>query len=362
MSSSFLVNIIDKNFVSSYRQFNDEFSIKLNSKFTNITTDPVTPIKGQSLNFSSTLATEFDDVLSNKNVTCEYFNSSSWVEIDTDITDVNGYVTFIIDTLTIDFEGDLMLKLSWDGDIINGVSKNVSVITIHEENEISISVSPNDVLIYKNRFSTLTFILSNIGDSNLRLFNITVDIASSLQYTIVEVDYVELNWLSSGDQTEIVIEITITEISQLQINFTITAQNVITGENVTFSKESSFSVFDPPIVDYFIELFMFIMIAIFVVVWAIAITYARKVRKGIEEPVEVTERKPRKGKYIMVSDLKKPTKEIKFPKKKVEQKEVKPKKTTDLDSLLEERGLAEKQKKKKPSSKEKELKVKKKNL
>jgi hypothetical protein len=57
-------------------------------------------------------------------------------------------------------------------------------------------------------------------------------------------------------------------------------------------------------------------------------------------------RRPRKGKYIMVSDLKKPTPEKKIPKKKAEQKEVKKKKTTDLDSLLEERGLAEKAKKK----------------
>ena len=347
-NSSFLVNIIDKNYVSSYRQFNNEFSIALNSKFNNITIDPEAPIKGQSLNFSSTLSTEFDEVLPNKNVICEYFDSSSWVEIGTDITDANGYVTFIIDTLTLDFEGDLMLKLSWEGDVINGVSKNISVITIHEENDISISVNPNDVLIYKNRFTTLTFILSNIGDSNLRLFDITVDIASGLKYTIVEVNYVELNWLSSGDKTEIVIEISITQISQLQLNFTITAQNIITGENVTFSTESSFSVFDPPIVDYFIEVFMFIMIAIFVMIWVVAITYARKVRKEIEEPVEVPLRKPRKGKYIMVSDLKQPTTEKKTVlKKKVEQKDVKPKKTTDLDSLLEERGLTDKQKKKK---------------
>lgn len=346
-NSSFLVNIIDRNYVSSYRQFNDEFSINLNSEFTNITINPNTPIKGQSINFSSTLTTEFGDELPNKNITCDYFDSSSWVEIATDITDANGYVVFIIDTLIIDFEGDLILKLSWDGDTINGISKNVTIITIHEENDISISVAKNDILIYRNRVTTLTFTLSNTGNSNLRLFNITVDIKNNLQYTIVEVNYVELNWLSVDDKTDIIIEITIPEISQLQINFTITAQNVITGENITFSKESSFNVFEPPIVDYFVEFFMFIMIAIFVLVWLIAIIYARKVRKRIEEPVEVPMRRPRKGKYIMVSDLKKPTPEKKVPKKKIEQKEVKPKKTTDLDSLLEERGLAEKQKKKK---------------
>ena len=345
-NSSFLVNIIDENYVSSYRQFNDEFSIKLNSIFTNITIEPNSPIKGQSINFSSTLTTEFGVVLSNKNVTCEYFDSSSWVEIATGITDSNGHVTFNIDTMVIDFEDDLQLQLSWDGDIINGVSKNAFINILHETNGISILVSQIDVLIYRNRLTTIKYILSNIGDSDLRLFNITVDIENNLQYTTVEINYVELNWFSSGDNTDIIIEISISEVSQLQVNFTITAQNVITGEIFTFFKESSYAVFDPPITDYVIEFFMFTIIVIFGIIWLAAIIYTRRVRKRIEEPVEVPLRKPRKGKYIMVSDLKKPTPEKKVPKKKVEQKEVKPKKTTDLDSLLEERGLAEKQKKK----------------
>jgi hypothetical protein len=47
----------------------------------------------------------------------------------------------------------------------------------------------------------------------------------------------------------------------------------------------------------------------------------------------------------MVSDLKKPAQPKKAPKKK---EAVAPKKTTDLDSLLEERGLGEKEKKKSP--------------
>ena len=347
-NSSFLVNIVDKNYISSYRQFSDEFSIKLNSKFTNITINPNIPIKGQSINFSSTLATEFGEVLPNKNVTCEYFNLGSWVELSTDITNVNGYVTFIIDTLIIDFEGDLILKLSWEGDIINAVSQNFTSNIIHEVNNILISINQNDVLIYRNRLTVIIITLSNIGDSNLRLFNISMDIENNLYYKIVEVNYIELNLLSVGDNIDISFEITITSIDQLQIEFAITAQNDITGENTTFSKESSFNVYDPPIVDNIIELFMFIMIAIFIIIWGLAIIYARKVRKRIEEPVEVSARKPRKGKYIMVSDLKKPTTEKKITKKKPEQKIVEPKKTTDLDSLLEERGLAERDKKKKP--------------
>lgn len=56
-----------------------------------------------------------------------------------------------------------------------------------------------------------------------------------------------------------------------------------------------------------------------------------------------------KGKYVMVSDLKKPAPPKKAPKKAPKKKEtVAPKQTTDLDSLLEERGLDEKEKKKSP--------------
>jgi len=64
--------------------------------------------------------------------------------------------------------------------------------------------------------------------------------------------------------------------------------------------------------------------------------------KRIEEPVEKVERRPRKGKYVMVSELKKPAPPKKAPKKK---EEAKPEKKTDLDSLLEERGLSDKKKK-----------------
>ncbi|MHA1986410.1 MAG: hypothetical protein ACW98D_07220 [Promethearchaeota archaeon] len=346
-NSSFLVNIIDKNYVSSYKQFNNEFSIKQNSKFTDTTINPSNPIKGQDINFSSTLITEFGEELSNKNITCEYYNSGSWVGISSDMTDANGYVTFIINTLMIDFEGDLLLRLFWDGDVINGVSENFSISIIHEINDISLSVHQDEVHIYRNRLTTLTFDITNTGDSTLKLFNITVDIENNLHHTIVDINHVDLSWFQSGDKTEIKIEISITDISQLKISFTLTAQNIITGENSTFSIDSSFSVFNPPIGDSLIEFFMFIIIGILVIVWVFALIYVRKVRKRIEEPVEVPLRKPRKGRYIMVSDLKKPEPDKKIPKKKGEQKGIESSKTTDLDSLLEERGLGEKEKKKK---------------
>jgi hypothetical protein len=200
-------------------------------------------------------------------------------------------------------------------------------------------------VIYKNRVTTLKITIYNFGGSNLRFSSISIIIDGDLSYSVVGINYVELNWLEPLDNTEILIEINIPEIKNLDITFAITAQNILTGENITHSQNASFLVFDPPLIDYFLEFFMFIMIIIFAVIWILAITYALKVRKRIEEPIEEVERKPRKGKYVMVSELKKPALPKKVPKKK---EAVKPTKTTDLDSLLEERGLDEKEKKKSP--------------
>ena len=344
-NSSFLVNIIDKNYVSSYKQFDDKFLLNLNSKFTNISITPDSPRTGEIINVSSILMTEFGDELPSKNVTCEYYNSSfKWVNIGTDITDTNGSVSFLINTAAIDFneEEDLILRLSWDGDTVNGASKNITVDLIQEINNFSISIRQNKVFIYKNKGATLRITINNFGDSNLRFFNMTVNIEGDLEYSIVEINNIKLDKLEPDETMEIVIEIKIPQIDTLNITFTITAQNILTGENITISEQSAFHVFDTPLSDYFIELIMFIMIAIFAIMWILAITFAFRVRKRIEEPVEKVERRPRRGRYVMVSDLKKPEPPKKVPKK-VE--EVKPEKTTDLDSLLEERGLTDKKKK-----------------
>ncbi|MBA7536610.1 hypothetical protein ES705_28874 [subsurface metagenome] len=348
-NTSFLVNIIDENYVSSYKQFDEKFSLNLNSIFTDITITPDYPRTGEIINVSSILTTEFGDELPAKNVTCEYYNSSSsWVNIGSDFTNDNGSVAFLINTAVIDFEEeeDLILKLSWDGDIINGVSKNITIELIQEINNFSISIKQNDIFIYKSKLTTLKITINNFGDSNLRFFNISVNIEGALPYSIVEINNIKLNRLAPDESTEIIIEIEIPQIDRFEINFSITAHNILTGENITVSEHFSFKVFDTPLSDYFFELFIFIMIALFALVWILAIIYALKVRKRIEEPVEEIERRPRKGKYVMVSELKKPEPPKKAPKKAPKKKEeAKPEKKTDLDSLLEERGLSEKKKK-----------------
>jgi hypothetical protein len=343
--SSFLVNVIDKNYVSSYRQYDDKFTLNLNSIFTNITTTPEIPRTGEIINVSSVLTTEFGEELSGKNVTCEYYNTTTWKNIGSDLSDVNGSTTFLINTGLIEFDENLTIRLSWEGDIINGVTTNITIHFIQEINNFSIGISQNDNMIYMSRSTTITVSIYNFGESNLRFFNISVIITGDLSYSIVGINYLELNWLRPEEFTEIIIKIQIPEINSLEITFGITAQNIITSENITLSENASFLVFDPPLTDYFLEFFLPIMIIIFAVVWILAITYARKVMKRIEEPIEEGERKPKRGRYVMVSELKKPTQPKKAPKKK---EAISTEKKTDLDSLLEERGLGEKEKKKSP--------------
>lgn len=346
-NSSFLVNIIDKNYVSSYKQFNDEFSLRLNSKFTNIKTKPNKPINGQSFNLTSVLTTEFGEELAGKNVTCEYYSSNSWKFIDSNFTNANGLVKFIINTLGLDFEEDLLLRLSWKGDVVNGVSKNITTNVIQIVNDFSISVTQEDAILYKSRLTTLRVAIKNTGNSTLRFFDPSVSIQNNLNYLLVEVNYIELDWLSASATTYIVFEIELSNVNKLNFTFTITAQNVLTEENLTLTTESVFKVYDAPIGDSIMEYFIILIIGAFVLIWAFSLLYSRRIKKRIEEPVEVPIR-PRRGRYVPVAELKKPEpvkKEIKKKPKKAPE-EVISEKTTDLDSLLEERGLTDKDKKK----------------
>jgi len=339
---SFLVNLFDRNFVSSYKQFSGEFTLQFNSKFSNITINPNNPVKGQVFNISSVLTTEFGIELVNKNVSCKYFDGSSWIFIASDLTESNGLVKFLVNTLEIVIEEDLLLQLSWDGDTINAISENITISIRHELNNFSISIKQDDLQIYRNRLTTLKITLNNIGVSDIKFFNIIIDVIDDLQYSIVEINNLELNSLSADTTTFIVIEIEITDIRKLEVNFSISAQNLLTGENITNSIQSFFILFDPPIFDLFFEFLMFIMIAIFAVVWISVILYSRRIKKRIEEPIEEPLKRPRRGKYVPVSELKKDA-----PDKSVSKlKEVeRPKKTADLDSLLEQKGLSDKKQK-----------------
>ncbi len=346
-TNSILLNIFDKNYLSSYTQYSKDFFLKLNSEFINTSINPETLIKGQTVNVSSILHTEFGIPLENKNISCQYYYLNSWIFLNSNYTNSNGYIEFLIDTQQIDFNDDLLIKLSWDGDIINGASKNISINVLHQSNQISISIDKNSDRIYQNRKETISITIHNIGDSTLRILqNISIDFNRSLSYSVVTIDYLELEKLLPGESTDLIVEVDINNINILNISTSVTAQNILTNKSITITEETSFEVYSAPFYDYFIEYFILIIGAIIAVVWIGAIMYAWRIKKRIETPIEEPiKKRPRKGKYVPVSELKKPTppqippKELEEPKGDKEQKE------TDLDSLLEERGLTDKEKK-----------------
>ncbi|MFX1572686.1 MAG: hypothetical protein ACFFB0_08055 [Promethearchaeota archaeon] len=345
--SLIMANVYDRNFVSSYDQFYSKFTLKKNSKFVNITLMPNKPVKGQLININSYLVTEFEDPISNRNITCQYYNNNEWIIIDTKLSDDKGYTSFSINTLSINFTEDLVVNLSWNGDTINGVSENITINVIHQVNELSINVKQNIPQIYRNQKTTLTIYLDNTGDSSLRISTINIVLNNELKYSIVGADYLQLDSLSPGESTHLIIDIEIKDINKLEMNLSIVAQNIISNENITFSHESSFKVFEPPIYENFIKFFSIFMISLIILLWIISILYSRRTMKKIEAPIEEAPKKPRKARYVKVSELKKPTPPKKIIKKTEETKEIAPKEKTDLDTLLEERGLAEKKKKQK---------------
>jgi hypothetical protein len=341
----FLVNIIDQNYVSNYYQFTDEFSLTLNSKFTNITVFPRNPIKGQSFNISSILTTEFGDKLSSRNISCQYYDSGMWIDIDSDFTDLYGFTTFLIDTQNINFKGDLLLRLFWNGDIINGVSKNVTVDIIHQSNNLSISIIPNEILILRQRTTSFNIRLFNFGDSNLRITNISIELNRNQEYSIVQIDHILLSWLPSGESSILILEVSVKNVKSIILSISITAKNIITNESFVVSEEGTYIAFEVPIFEYIIQNFMLIVISVIVLALIMAVIYARKTKKRIETPIEEpATKRPRRAKYVPVAELKKP-KPVKKPLKKKEEPKEKEKEKIDLDSLLEERGLSDDKKK-----------------
>jgi hypothetical protein len=139
----------------------------------------------------------------------------------------------------------------------------------------------------------------------------------------------------------------------MSISVSIGAKNEITLEEVTFQTSEMFNIYASPLNELFINFFTAIMISIFILVWAVMYIYVRKTIKKIETPFEEPiKARPRKGKYVSVSDLpaEVPEEKVeetpaekpkKISKKKSKQPKVeeKDKQATDLDSLLEEKGL-----------------------
>ena len=354
--TTFLINIFDKNYISSYNQFIESFSLKINSKFSNIDIDPNTPIYGHKFNISSALTTELGDEIPNKNVSLQYLNNDIWENFSSQISGVNGTTNFEIDTLLLLSEDEFKFRLIWQGDqYTSAISQNISVPLFRAFNNIKLRIISNVDQMYKNQPSTIQVLLNNVGDSelNVSIPDISIDISPTLTYSIVQIDYLALAQFKPGDTTKILIKINIPAINQMNISVSIEARNKVTQEEVTFQSSKIFDFYAPLLEDLILGFFTLIMIGIFVIVWAVMYMYVRRTIKKIETPFEEPiKARPRKGKYVSVSELpaekleekleeipaKKP-KKLRKKKSKKNEVEEKDKQATDLDSLLEEKGL-----------------------
>jgi len=354
--TTFVINIYDKNYVSSYNQFIESFSLKTNSDFSEIQTQPQTPNYGQSFNISSVLKTEFGDILPNKNVSCQFYHSGIWETLSTQISDMDGVTNFEIDTLNLPSDDQFKFRLTWQGDQYTlENAQNVTVFMNRAFNAISLALRSNVVQIYRNAQIIIQLTLHNIGDSELRVIvpNISIGITPSLTYSVVEIDYLALEQFKPGDITVILMRIDVPAIEQMNVSVSIGVKNDITDEELTFQVSKLFDIYDVQLIDYLLNLFTLIMVSIFILIWGIMFFYVRRTIKRIETPYEEPDKtKQRKGRYVSVSELPKeeipeaqPTEDTekktkkRFKKKKPEAEKKDESPATDLDSLLEEKGL-----------------------
>ncbi|MFW9949503.1 MAG: hypothetical protein ACFFKA_05200, partial [Candidatus Thorarchaeota archaeon] len=338
--TTFVVNIFDKNYVSSYEEFITSFSLKLNSQFSNITATPETPIYGQSFNITSDLTTEFGVAIPNENVTLQYYNGTKWDNLSTMISNINGTTDFEINTLSLLREEFYTFRFTWEGDLYrNSKFQNFTVYPFRASNNMTITIQSAVVQIFKNLKAGIQVTLHNIGDSDLVLDNISVLTNPFSQPVIVEINNLKLERFSPGDSTVIIIEITAPAVQQVSITISIDSYNPQTQEFNNFQESILFNVYDPPLEMLISQYFILIMIGIFIIVWAIGFIFRRRMIKKIEIPFEEPSKKrPRRGKYVPVSEI--PREGVLEEKREDEiKKEPEDEQKKDLDSLLEEEGL-----------------------
>jgi len=353
-STKFIVNIYDDNFMSSYAQFNKSFEIYMNSEFRNLTVNPENPIRGNILNISSTLTTEFGTELASRNITCQYNDVGEWINISSQFTDINGSTLFEIDTLTLNDEETLLFRLIWPGDqYFLNFSYNISVDLLSEVINVSISLQENQVQIYRNTKTTFLVTLENLGLYDVRISNITIDVNPNLPSQLVEINNLLLNQFSSGYTTTFIIEVDVSSITQFMVSISADVQNLLTEEVIIIHTSETFETFEKSLLDYMNDYFILIIFTIFGILALVTFLFVKMTKKSIETPIEEPSKKrARRGQYLSVSEIptktveaekeQKPSKEKtdkKITKKKLKETESENKKSTDLDSLLEEKGL-----------------------
>ncbi len=336
-----IVNIYDENYVSIYNQVNFSESLELDSEFANIEINPENPINGKIFEISSVLSTEFGENLPDKEVSCYYEYDGSWEKITSRTTDINGSTTFEIDTQDIEVDDVLAFKLTWSGDSrILSTDETFDIPIEIDDNDITITFKEELNVIYRNTKAVLKVKLENTGTSNLEITDIIVEIEGDLDYEIEGENKIISEKLVPGEETDITIVIDVgnTKSNTIDITVIIESENIISNEEVSDDESFTVDVIDKPIFYYIIEYFSIIILALLALAFVMAVFYAKKVKKKIEIPLkEPVKRRPRKGRYVKVTEIepekveaKKVEPKVVEPKvvapKKVEPKKVEPKK------------------------------------
>ncbi|MBD3256711.1 MAG: hypothetical protein GF383_16575, partial [Candidatus Lokiarchaeota archaeon] len=335
--SSFIMNVYDPNYVSTYDLINFSKGLKSDSQFTQVEFNPETIIEGKIFNISADLSTEFGRVLANKKVYCQYFDGNMWKNATTpQYSNANGTVNFAINTKNIEVSENQDFRLVWDGDsLVLNNTINITVPIVIQTNSLGISADIEDnSFIYRNTDANIEMTIRNTGNSDLRILSIDFDIEDDLDWEIIEINEIKVSKFQSGDSIDIILEIEVDESvdGELDIIVIVTAQNLISGETVVIGDDFTIDVVDRPWTFYLIDWFIILMIAILVLIFIIAVLYAKKIKKRLEAPLEKKEKaRPRKGRYVKVSEI--PEEKKEEPKEIVEKPEEE-KVVTDLDTLI----------------------------
>jgi len=355
--TTMIINIYDDNSISSYQQFIKSFSLKMNSTIMDISIYPSEITYGYQFNLSARLTTEFGDGLSNKHVLCQYFNGTAWTNISSQNTGINGTMSFKINSLMLNAEETSNFRFVWSGEqYITGITYAFSINMQKPIMNVSISLSKTEVAFYKNNIGYLKIHLTNEGNTKLKIIDINIITTPKTTTEIVEINYLEIDNLDSGEFTNLLVKLNVKNTDSFNLTVKIIVQNIFTGENATFIKSSKFNVLNIPISEIINQIFIFIMIGIILSIWGFTYFFIKKIIKKIETPIEKpAEKRPRRGRYVKVSEVPKDIMEEKekeireakskkiLKKKKKKTKELKEtkKEETDLDSLLKKEGLSD---------------------
>jgi hypothetical protein len=344
--TTFMVNIYDDNYVSSYNQFIKQFDLKLDSDFINTTVDPELIYKGQRFTISSILATEFGIPIKNESVYYQYYYGGDWVNISNNPikSDSSGSISFEIDTLSLNIENTLIIRLVWLGDtyILNR-SKDINIDLNIQNNGISIQSEDDESLVFRSEVKYFKVNFKNTGNSVLKITDIVVKIKDKkIDHELINIDKYLLSRFNPGDNFDVIIEMDIgdTDHGSLEIDVIIYAENILSNEPVNSQVTFNVKVLDKPLTDYIIEYSVFFILAIIAIGFILVYLFVKRTNKKIELLIkEKVEERPKVSRYVKVSELK--------PEKIEEKAEEEQKETKEFEELITKEITAEAKKEEK---------------